>query len=80
MWRFLDRPIVQIELDWRAKAEARRELVRLYFDKGGPSWRRAARDIDAFSRQTTPAAQELRVHSGMVADEVRIDAAGRRLR
>jgi hypothetical protein len=78
--RFLDRPIVEIELEWQAKAESRRELVRLYFDKGGPAGWRAARDIDAFSRQTMPVAQGLQLQSDMAVDEVRIGAAGRRLR
>jgi hypothetical protein len=46
---FLDRPIADIRRDWRAKAEARRDLVRRYFDMGGPAGARAAKDIVAFA-------------------------------
>lgn len=48
---FLDRPIADIRREWRAKADARSELVRSYFDMGGPAGARAASDIAAFARQ-----------------------------
>ena len=48
---FLDRPVADIKEDWRLKAQARRELVRRYFDMGGPAGARAARDVAAFARE-----------------------------
>jgi hypothetical protein len=50
---FLDQPITQIEAQWVAKADARRDLIVRFFDMGGPAGARAARDIAAFvARQT----------------------------
>ena len=46
---FLNRPIADIQREWQNKAEARRDLVRRYFDMGGPAGSRAAKDIADFA-------------------------------
>ncbi len=45
---FLDRPIADIQREWQAKADDRRELVQRYFDMGGAAGSRAANDITAY--------------------------------